>query len=77
MQKAITSASTTDVPGSGTTKAWTVSPEAESPVVEAEVLAFCAARLAGYKCPTAVTVVDAIPTGLAGKVLRRELRESS
>jgi long-chain acyl-CoA synthetase len=44
-------------------------------VVGEDVIAFCAARLARYKCPTAVTVVDVIPTGLAGKVLRRELRE--
>ena len=65
-----------DDAASGETVHAFVVPEAGSAVVEAEVIAFCAARLAGYKCPTAVTVVDAIPTGLAGKVLRRELRES-
>jgi long-chain acyl-CoA synthetase len=46
-------------------------------VVEPDVIAFCGRHLARYKCPTAVTVVDAIPTGLAGKVLRRRFRQAS
>jgi long-chain acyl-CoA synthetase len=41
-----------------------------------EVIDWCAARLARYKCPTAVEVVDALPHGLAGKLLRRALRGS-
>jgi long-chain acyl-CoA synthetase len=41
---------------------------------EDELRAACAERLARYKCPTAITVVDEIPRGLAGKALRRALR---
>ena len=54
-----------------------VVPEPGAAVVASDLIAFCATRLARYKCPTAVTVVDTIPTGLAGKVLRRELRAGS
>jgi long-chain acyl-CoA synthetase len=41
---------------------------------EDEIIAFCAERLARYKCPEKVMFVDEIPLGLAGKVLRRSLR---
>jgi long-chain acyl-CoA synthetase len=47
---------------------------ATGPLTAEELTAFCAARLARYKCPTAVAFVDALPQGLAGKVLRRSLR---
>jgi len=40
----------------------------------AELVAFAAKRLARYKCPTVLTVVDDIPRGQAGKVIRRALR---
>ena len=39
-----------------------------------EVIAACSTRLARYKCPTTVEVVDALPHGVAGKLLRRALR---
>ncbi|OLT27327.1 hypothetical protein BJF79_01635 [Actinomadura sp. CNU-125] len=39
-----------------------------------EVIAFCRERLAHYKCPLRVLVVDALPRNASGKVLRRELR---
>ena len=42
---------------------------------EADVLAFCAARLARYKCPTSVDWVDAIPRNPSGKILKNQLRE--
>ena len=42
-------------------------------VEEDELIAWCAARLARYKCPNKVDVVDELPHGLTGKVLRREL----
>ncbi|HZQ85070.1 MAG TPA: AMP-binding protein [Acidimicrobiales bacterium] len=51
-----------------------VVPETGSSVTESDVQAFCAGRLARYKCPTTVTFVDALPHGLAGKLLRRALR---
>ena len=39
-----------------------------------DLTAFAAARLARYKCPTLLTVVDEIPHGQAGKLLRRAVR---
>jgi long-chain acyl-CoA synthetase len=41
---------------------------------EDEIISFCADRLARYKCPSKVMFVEEIPTGLAGKVLRRQLQ---
>jgi long-chain acyl-CoA synthetase len=51
-----------------------VVPEPGSSITESDVQAFCAGRLARYKCPATVTFVDALPHGLAGKLLRRALR---
>ena len=42
-------------------------------VEEDEIIAWCADRLARYKCPDKVMFVDHLPVGLSGKVLRREL----
>ncbi|MBV9923797.1 MAG: AMP-binding protein [Acidobacteria bacterium] len=43
--------------------------------VSGEVLAaYCREHLADYKCPKAVRVVDALPKGPTGKVLKRELQ---
>ena len=42
-------------------------------VEEDEIIAFCAERLARYKCPDKVMFVDEIPLGTTGKVLRRTL----
>jgi len=39
------------------------------------LIEFCATRLARYKCPTTVQFVDELPEGVAGKLLRRALRE--
>ena len=41
---------------------------------EEQVIEFCADHLARYKCPSTVTFVDEIPTGMGGKILRRSLR---
>ena len=40
-----------------------------------DIIAFARARLAHYKCPTAVTYVDELPRNPSGKVLKRELRQ--
>lgn len=40
---------------------------------EDEIIAWCADRLARYKCPGKVMFVDELPIGLSGKVLRRAL----
>ncbi|QJY47329.1 class I adenylate-forming enzyme family protein [Pseudonocardia broussonetiae] len=41
----------------------------------AEVVAFCRERLATFKAPKAVHLVDALPVDAQGKVLKRELRK--
>jgi acyl-CoA synthetase (AMP-forming)/AMP-acid ligase II len=42
-------------------------------VSEQDVIDFCKARLADYKCPKTVRFVDDIPKGPTGKLLKREL----
>jgi acyl-CoA synthetase (AMP-forming)/AMP-acid ligase II len=44
-------------------------------VTERELIAFAGTQLAGYKCPSRVTFVDALPESMAGKVKRRDLRD--
>jgi len=39
-----------------------------------DLRAFCKNKIAAYKCPTSVEVVDALPLSAAGKVLKTELR---
>jgi HIP---CoA ligase len=41
---------------------------------EDEVIAFCRDRLANYKVPRSVVVVDSLPRNASGKVLKGELR---
>jgi long-chain acyl-CoA synthetase len=41
---------------------------------EDDIIAWCAERLARYKCPEKVFFVDELPQGAGGKVLRRALR---
>jgi long-chain acyl-CoA synthetase len=40
------------------------------------VVAFCRERLAAYKYPREVVVLDDLPKGPSGKVLKTELRAS-
>jgi long-chain acyl-CoA synthetase len=51
-----------------------VVPDASASIEEDDVVNFCRERLAGYKCPTKVEFVERLPDGVAGKVLRRQLR---
>ena len=44
-------------------------------VSEPDVIEFCKARLADYKCPKTVRFVDDIPKGPTGKLLKRELAQ--
>lgn len=44
---------------------------------EDELTQYCLTRMARYKAPTSIAFVSELPRGLAGKVLRRELREVS
>jgi len=41
---------------------------------EDQLIAFCRARLGGYKVPRAICFVDALPRNAAGKVLRAQVR---
>jgi acyl-CoA synthetase (AMP-forming)/AMP-acid ligase II len=44
-------------------------------VDEAELVAFCADRLAGYKKPRSVDFVEELARDAAGKLLKRQIRE--
>jgi long-chain acyl-CoA synthetase len=52
-----------------------VVPAPGASVDEADLIAFARERLAHYKCPTSVDVVEALPRNATGKILKRELRE--
>jgi acyl-CoA synthetase (AMP-forming)/AMP-acid ligase II len=41
---------------------------------EAELIEFCRARIAHYKCPQSIEFCDSLPKTATGKVLKRELR---
>jgi long-chain acyl-CoA synthetase len=43
-------------------------------VTDQEVIAFCKERLAAYKYPREVEIIDELPKGPTGKILKRELR---
>ncbi|GAB5413841.1 MAG: fatty acid--CoA ligase [Congregibacter sp.] len=50
---------------------------ASGPPLDSEaIIQFARARLAHYKCPTAVLLLDALPRNATGKVLRKELRST-
>ena len=40
---------------------------------EEEVMAYCRAKLADFKCPKLVAFLDDLPKGPTGKLLKREL----
>ena len=44
-------------------------------VEEADLIEFCRANLAHYKCPRSIEFVDALPKTATGKVLRKQLRQ--
>jgi long-chain acyl-CoA synthetase len=43
---------------------------------EPELIAFCKERMAAYKYPRQVEIIDEVPKTATGKVLRRELRDN-
>jgi long-chain acyl-CoA synthetase len=61
-------------PRTGEAVAAFVVPRAGARLAVADLDAWCGARLARYKVPVSIEVVDALPRTPVGKVLRRELR---
>ena len=49
-------------------------PRGGEPADEAALLAFCRARLAGYKVPKSVDFVDSFPLVPSGKISKKDLR---
>ena len=52
-----------------------VVPEPDASLTDADVLEFCRERLAAYKVPAAVDVIDELPRNAAGKIERPTLEE--
>jgi acyl-CoA synthetase (AMP-forming)/AMP-acid ligase II len=52
-----------------------VVPRAGAEVDQDDVIGFVRKRLAGFKCPTSVDFVAALPRTATGKVLKHVLRE--
>lgn len=50
-----------------------VDPAAAGPGLEADLIAFCRSRLAGFKCPRSVDFVDELPRLPSGKLAKRLL----
>lgn len=48
--------------------------DAAAQVEEKELVAWCRSKLAAFKVPRSIVVVDALPTTASGKILRRALR---
>lgn len=40
-----------------------------------ELIAHCRAKIAGYKVPRSLELMDELPKNAAGKILKRSLRE--
>ncbi len=53
-----------------------VVPAPSTTVDPSGIIEFARERLARYKCPTSVDVVEALPRNASGKVLKKELRAS-
>lgn len=47
----------------------------EMSATEEELIAFCRAHMAHFKCPKAVTIIDALPRTATGKIQKNLLRE--
>jgi acyl-CoA synthetase (AMP-forming)/AMP-acid ligase II len=62
-------------PRMGETVVAVVVPAVDSTIDAGELIAHARERLAGYKCPRRIEILDALPRNASGKVLKRELRE--
>ncbi|MBY8977955.1 acyl-CoA synthetase [Rhodobacteraceae bacterium NNCM2] len=52
-----------------------VTPEAGSPEMESELIAFCRKRLSSIKCPKSIEFRTALPRSATGKLYKRKLRD--
>jgi acyl-CoA synthetase (AMP-forming)/AMP-acid ligase II len=52
-------------------------PVSGAQLTPADVIAWCRERMANYKVPRAVEIVDALPMNASGKVMKYLLRERS
>jgi len=52
-----------------------VSPVPGESIDEVKLIEYCRVRLAHYKCPRSIDVVDALPRNATGKILKRDLRQ--
>ena len=53
-----------------------VIPRTGQTLIEDELIAFCKERLARYKTPKYVVIVEKLPKNASGKILKRELRSA-
>lgn len=51
-------------------------PRTGQTLTKEEIIVFCRERLAGFKTPKYVVIVDALPKNASGKILKRELRSA-
>ncbi|MCL2583516.1 MAG: AMP-binding protein [Streptosporangiales bacterium] len=51
-----------------------VVPDPEHPVTEAELIAFCRERLAGFETPKRIVFAESLPDTIGGKILKYKLR---
>ncbi|HLZ20324.1 MAG TPA: fatty acyl-CoA synthetase, partial [Smithellaceae bacterium] len=51
-----------------------VVPKQGKVIEEKEIIAYCRDRLAGFKCPKKIVIVDKLPKNPSGKILKRELK---
>lgn len=54
-----------------------VIPRADTRLSESEIIAWCRERLANFKVPRSVVIVDGLPRNTQGKVMKAELRAAS
>ena len=51
-----------------------VVPKPGTTVEEADIIAWARERIAPFKCPRSVDVIEALPRNASGKILRKDLR---
>ena len=52
-----------------------VVPRKHASINEKELVSYCKERLAGFKCPKKIIILDKLPKNPSGKILKRELKK--